>query len=238
MAGVCFLEQHALMEKRVLIVEDDEALAKVLCDNLAAEGYRVEHVADGRAALERVRAFGPDLVVLDIALPGMSGLDLCGMLWHHGQIPVVMLTASSRKSDKIGALDRGADDYITKPFDLRVFLARVRAVLRRALADTDTLQIGSLTINFVQRSAHRGTTRLHLTEREFSLLHYLSEREGHVVHRDELLRKFWATGTPFTRAVDIAIARLRKKIEPDIHHPRFIHTVHGDGYTLTPPFKP
>jgi DNA-binding response OmpR family regulator len=221
------------MKKRVLIVEDDHALAKVLADNLRAEGYEVAHVADGDLALECVRSFVPELVVLDIALPGMSGLDLCGRLWQHGHIPVLMLTGSSRPSDKVGALDRGADDYITKPFDLREFLARVRAVLRRALLDTDTLHIGSLAINFAQRSAFLGQTRLHLTEREYCLLQYLSERMGHVVHRDELLHKFWNTELPATRSVDIAIARLRKKIEPDVHHPRFIHTVHGDGYTLT-----
>jgi len=217
-----------------LIVEDDHALAKVLSDNLRSQGYEIEHVADGDLVLERVRTFVPDLVVLDVVLPGTDGLELCGMLQHHGQIPVLMLSARDRRSDKVGALDRGADDYITKPFDLNEFLARVKAVLRRALVATDTLQIGSLTINFVQRSARRGQTELHLTDREFELLHYLSERAGHVVHRDELLRKFWGPGAPFSRSVDIAIARLRRKIEPDVHHPRFIHTVHGDGYTLTP----
>ena len=221
------------MKKRVLIVEDDHALAKVLRDNLAAEGYEVEHVDDGNVALRRVQSFVPELVVLDIALPGMSGLELCDRLWQHGHIPVLMLTGSSRPSDKIGALDRGADDYITKPFDLREFLARVRAVLRRALVDRDTVHIGPLTINFAQRSAVLGTTTLHLTEREYRLLQYLTERMGHVVHRDELQRRFWGTELPTTRSVDIAIARLRKKIEPDAHHPRFIHTVHGDGYTLT-----
>jgi two-component system, OmpR family, response regulator ResD len=221
------------MKKRVLIVEDDHALAKVLCDNLAAEGYEVEHVDDGNLALKRVESFVPELVVLDITLPGMSGLDLCDRLWQHGHIPVLMLTGSSRQSDKIGALDRGADDYITKPFDLREFLARVRAVLRRALIDADTVHIGPLTINFAQRSAVLGETTLHLTEREYCLLQYLTERMGHVVHRDELQRKFWHTELQTTRSVDIAIARLRKKIEPDAHHPRFIHTVHGDGYTLT-----
>lgn len=221
------------MKKRVLIVEDDHALAKVLRDNLAAEGYEVEHVDDGILALKRVESFVPELVVLDITLPGMSGLDLCDRLWQHGHIPVLMLTGSSRPSDKIEALDRGADDYITKPFDLREFLARVRAVLRRALIDTDTVHIGPLTINFAQRSAILGRTTLHLTEREYCLLQYLTERMGHVVHRDELQHKFWRTELATTRAVDIAIARLRKKIEPDAHHPRFIHTVHGDGYTLT-----
>jgi DNA-binding response OmpR family regulator len=222
------------MKKRVLIVEDDHALAKVLRDNLAAEGYEVEHVDNGNVALKRVQSFVPELVVLDITLPGMSGLDLCDRLWQHGHIPVLMLTGSSRPSDKIGALDRGDDDYITKPFDLREFLARVRAVLRRSLVETDTVHIGPLTINFAQRSAVLRDTTLRLTEREYCLLQYLTERMGHVVHRDELQRKFWSSELPTTRSVDIAIARLRKKIEPDAHHPRFIHTVHGDGYTLIP----
>ncbi len=221
------------MKKRILIVEDDLALAKVLRDNLTAEGYEVEHVADGDLVLKRVDSFVPELVVLDIALPGMNGLDLCGRLWQHGHVPVLMLTGSSRQSDKIGALDRGADDYITKPFDLREFLARVRAVLRRALVETDTVHIGPLTINFAQRSASIGRTTLHLSEREYRLLQYLSERVGHVVHRDELQRKVWGIELPATRSIDIAIARLRKKIEPDADHPRFIQTVHGDGYTLT-----
>ena len=221
------------MKKRILIVEDDGALAKVLRDNLASAGYDVEHVADGALVLDRVRTFAPDLVVLDVVLPGVDGFELCGMLRQHGQISVLMLTVRSRNADKVGGLNLGADDYVTKPFDLTEFLARVKAVLRRALLDADTLRIGSLTINFVQRSAFRGQTDLHLTEREFNLLQYLAERTGHVVHRDELLRKFWGAEVPVTRSVDIAIARLRKKIEPDVQHPRFIHTVHGDGYTLT-----
>lgn len=222
------------MKKRVLIVEDDRALAKVLRDNLVLEGYEVEHVADGNVALPRVRAFVPDLVILDVMLPGLDGFELCARLRQQGQIPVLMLTVRNRNSDKVVGLDRGADDYVTKPFDLKEVLARVRAVLRRALVDRDTLQIGSLTINFIQRWALRGKTELHLTAREFDLLQYLSERPGHVVHRDELLRKFWGSDVAFSRSVDIAIARLRKKIEPDVHHPRFIHTVHGDGYTWTP----
>jgi DNA-binding response OmpR family regulator len=221
------------MKKRILIVEDDRALAKVLRDNLTGEGYDVEHVAEGTLALDRVRIFVPDLVVLDVVLPGVDGFELCSLIRQDGQIPVLMLTARSRHNDKMVGFDRGADDYVTKPFDLREFLARVKAVLRRALVESDTLRIGSLTINFVQRSAHQGRTELHLTEREFELLQYLAERPGQVVHRDELHRKFWGPDVPHSRSVDIAIARLRKKIEPDVHHPRFIHTVHGDGYTLT-----
>jgi two-component system, OmpR family, response regulator MtrA len=221
------------MKKRVLIVEDDRALAKVLRDNLVSEGYEVDHVADGSLAIPRVRTFLPDLVILDVMLPGINGLELCARLRSQSQTPVMMLTVRSGNSDKVVGLDHGADDYVTKPFDLREVLARIRAVLRRSLVDRDTLQLGSLTINFVQRWAVRGGTDLHLTEREFDLLQYLSERPGHVVHRDELLQKFWGSNASLTRSIDIAIARLRKKIEPDVHHPRFIHTVHGDGYTWT-----
>jgi DNA-binding response OmpR family regulator len=224
-----------LMKKRVLIVEDDRALAKVLCDNLVFEGYEVEHVADGNLVLPRVRWFVPDLVILDVMLPGVDGFELCARLRQQGRIPVLMLTVRNRFSDKVVGLDRGADDYMTKPFDLKEVLARIRAVLRRSLVDRDSLQIGSLTVNFVQRTAFRGTTELHLTEREFDLLQYLSERPGQVVLREELLRKFWGPDVAFTRSVDIAIARLRKKIEPDVHHPRFIQTAHGDGYTWTSP---
>jgi DNA-binding response OmpR family regulator len=220
------------MKKRILIVEDDAALAKVLRDNLLSEGYDVEHVAHGDVVLDTARRFLPDLVVLDVVLPGRDGLEICEMLQHQGHIPVLMLSARTRSDDKVIALDRGADDYISKPFELSELLARVKAVLRRAFVEKDTLQIGSLTVNFVQRSARRGRIELHLTEREFQLLHYLSERTGHVVHRDELLRRFWGADAAFTRSVDIAIARLRKKIEPDVHHPRYIQTVHGDGYTL------
>ena len=222
------------MKKRVLIVEDDRALAKVLCDNLAFEGYDVEHVADGNLVAAHVRAFVPDLVLLDVMLPGMDGFEICARLRQQGQVPIVMLTVMNRHSDKVDGLDCGADDYVTKPFELKEVLARVRAVLRRSLVDRDTLQIGSLTINFVQRWALSGETELHLTAREFDLLQYLSERPGHVVHRDELLRKFWGSNATLTRSVDIAIARLRKKIEPDAHNPRLILTVHGDGYIWTP----
>ena len=207
----------------------------MLRDNLLYEGYDVEHVSDGNLAVAKARAFAPDLVVLDVMLPGINGFELCGLLRQRGRTPILMLTARSQKADKLKGLNLGADDYITKPFDLEEFLARVRAVLRRARPVADALVIGAVTIDFVSRSAKRGRVELHLTHREFELLQYLAERQGRVVHRDELLRELWGyQQAPFTRSVDHAIARLRKKIEPDLQHPRFIHTVHGDGYTLTP----
>ena len=223
------------MKKRILVVEDDAALARVLKDNLVFEGFDVEWVDEGSLVLQKAKAFAPDLVVLDIMLPGADGFELCSTLRQRGRTPILILTARSQKADKLLGLNLGADDYITKPFDLEEFLARVKAVLRRARPATDKLTMGAVIIDFASQTARRGKIDLHLTHREFELLQYLAERQGHVVQREELLRELWGyPQIPFTRSVDNAIARLRKKIEPDVHHPRFIHTVHGDGYTLTP----
>jgi len=223
------------IKKHILVVEDDAALARVLKDNLVFEGFEVECVGDGSLVLSKAKSFVPDLVVLDITLPGVNGFDLCGTLRQRGRTPILILSARGQKADKLMGLNLGADDYITKPFDLEEFLARVKAVMRRARPATDRLTIGDVIVDFAKQTASLGRIDLHLTHREFELLQYLAERQGHVVHRDELLRELWGyPQIPFTRSVDNAIARLRKKIEPDVHRPRFIHTVHGDGYTLTP----
>src|SRR5258706_2424268 len=223
------------MKKRILIVEDDASLARVLHDTLTFDGYEVQCATDGDTALSHARVFAPDLVVLDLMLPNTNGFDLCGVLRHGGQTPIIILTARSQKADKLRGLNLGADDYITKPFDLEEFLARVRAGLRRARPAMERLALGRVMIDFRARQATTSDRTLHLTYREFELLQYLAERQEHVVHRNELLREVWGyPNAPSTRSVDHAIARLRKKIEPDPHHPRFIHTVHGDGYCLTP----
>ena len=223
------------MKKRILVVEDDAALARVLRDNLTYDGFEVDCVASGHSALSRLKTVAPDLVVLDIMLPDTNGFELCGMLRQGRQTPIIILTARGQKADKLRGLDLGADDYITKPFDLEEFLARVRAVLRRTRPTVDALTLGDVTIDFRAQHATKANQRIHLTHREFELLQYLAERREHVVHRNELLREVWGyPDVPSTRSVDHAIARLRKKIEADPHHPRFIHTVHGDGYCLTP----
>jgi len=223
------------MKKKILVVEDDTSLARILRDNLQFEGYEVECVADGSLAQARAKEFGPDLVILDIMLPGVNGFELCAVLSARRRIPILILTARGHKADKLRGLNLGADDYLTKPFDLEELLARVKAILRRTRPTSDTLSMGAVTIDFVQETAHRGSDAFHLTHREYELLKYLSERHGVAVHRDELLREIWGfQDAPFTRAVDNAIGRLRKKIEADAHRPRFIHTVHGDGYMLTP----
>ncbi len=221
------------MKKRILVVEDDNGLAQVICDNLAIEGYAVDRVADGNEAIDTARRVSPDLVILDVMLPGRDGFEICGLLRRGGQTPIVMVTARVQQSDKLRGLDLGADDYIAKPFDILELLARVRAVLRRAARGVEKLQLGGVTVDFVAMTAARGTTPLALGHREFDVLRYLAEHRGKVVHRDELLREVWAyPDVPLTRSVDNAIARLRKKIEADPARPRFILTVHGDGYCL------
>jgi DNA-binding response OmpR family regulator len=223
------------MKKRILVVEDDAGLARVLRDNFASQGFDVECVDDGNLVESTAREFSPDLVLLDVMLPGKSGFELCLALKERSRTPVLMLTARSQKLDTLHGLNLGADDYITKPFDLKELLARVRAVLRRSGPNGDTLVMGNVTINFLVRTAMRGRVEIYLTHREYEVLQYLSERPGAVVHRDDLLRDVWGyLDAPLTRAVDNAILRLRKKIEPDVHNPRFIHTIVGDGYSLTP----
>ena len=221
--------------KRILIVEDDSALAKVLADYLVFEGFDVERVTDGDAALETVRNSPPDLILLDVMLPGKNGFELVSVLRHRRGTPIVMLTARGQKADRLKGLNLGADDYVTKPFDLEELLARIRVVLRRARPTVETIRLGDIVIDFHSMVARKGLRAVHLTHREFELLQYLAERQEQVVHRDQLLREVWGfPEMPHTRSVDHAIARLRRKVEPDAHHPQFIHTVHGDGYCLTP----
>jgi DNA-binding response OmpR family regulator len=223
------------MSKRILIVEDDSALARVLTDNLRFEGMEVVCVGTGAEAMTETKARVPDLVILDLTLPDTNGFELCTRLRQSGTPPIIMLTARVQKADKLRGLNLGADDYITKPFDLEEVLARVRAVLRRARPVIERLTLGDVAVDFVSRSATKGGRALHLTHRELDLLHFLAERQHRFVSRDELLQAVWGYPlVPMTRSVDHAVGRLRKKIEANPHQPEFIHTVHGDGYRLTP----
>jgi DNA-binding response OmpR family regulator len=222
------------MKQRILIVEDDASLARILRDNLVADGFEVRSVADGDQAVTASSEMAPDLIILDVMLPGKSGFELCGALRGRRQTPVIMLTARSDKRDKVRGLNAGADDYITKPFDLEELMARVRAVLRRTQPPVERLKLGRVTIDFRTLQARQDTEAVEFSHREFEVLRYLAERPNKVVSRNELLREIWGyVEIPNTRSVDHAIVRLRRKIEPDAHHPRFIHTVHGDGYCLT-----
>jgi DNA-binding response OmpR family regulator len=220
---------------RVLVVEDEKKTASFIRKALRAEGFAVDVCHDGNDGLHLVETTPYDALVLDIMLPGRDGFELVGLLRQGGRTPIIILTARGQRSDKIRGLNLGADDYITKPFDLEEFLARVHAVLRRAGAGSERLVLGEVVVDFSTRQATRGSRSLHLTHREFELLRYLADRQARVVHRAELLREVWGyPDAPSTRSVDHAVARLRRKIEPDQGEPRFIRTVHGDGYQLTP----
>jgi two-component system response regulator VicR len=223
------------MSKRVLVVEDDTALARVLRDNLTIEGFDVRCVTDGDLAIDAATEFGPDLVLLDVMLPGKSGFEICSALRQTRRSNVIMLTARDQKVDRLRGLYLGADDYVAKPFDLEELLARVHAVLRRRQPGVERLTLGTVTIDFEALKAWNADRALELTHREFEVLRYLAQRRGSVVRRDELLREVWHySDMVFTRSVDNAIARLRRKIEVDARRPQFIRTVHGDGYCLAP----
>ncbi|MBM3776922.1 MAG: response regulator transcription factor [Acidimicrobiia bacterium] len=222
-----------MMKKRVLIVEDDRVLAKVLRDNLVAEGFEVQRAGTGAQARNSMAASAPDLILLDLMLPDEDGFALCRAWRSESPVPIIVLSARSQRVDKLQGLRLGADDYLTKPFDLEELIARIRSVLRRSAPGVDRLTLGAVQIDFVHLRAWHGERPIDLTHREFELLRYLAERSDTIVHRDELLRQVWRYPiTLRTRAVDHAISRLRRKIEADAHHPRFIHTVHGDGYRL------
>jgi DNA-binding response OmpR family regulator len=223
------------MKRRILVVEDDTSLARVLCDNLVYEGFEVTLAVDGHRALKEHEAFHPDLVLLDLTLPGLDGLEVCRRLnREQSRTAIVVLTARTRKDDKVQGLRLGADDYITKPFALDELLARIEAVLRRVHPVEDSLVLGPLHIDFNHYTAERKNQKVAFSQREIEVLRYMSARAGKVVTRDELLRNVWGyQNIPLTRSVDNLIARLRWKIEPDPENPRYIHTVYGDGYRLT-----
>lgn len=220
------------MSQRILIVEDDPGIAKLLCDNLVIDGFSVKWAADAAQAIATARTFVPDLVLLDLMLPGRSGFELCGLLRQGGR-PVIIVSARSQRADKIRGLGLGADDYITKPFDIEELVARIHAVLRRTSQASDRITLGQISVDFKEMSATGPKGEVHLTHREFEVLRYLATHHDRTVHRDQLLLNVWGViDGSTTRAVDFAISRLRKKIEDDPHNPKFIRTVRGDGYCL------
>lgn len=221
--------------KRVLIVEDDQAMSIALHDGFAYEGYDVLVAQDGRTGLEVASSQEVALIILDVMLPHMSGLDLCQHLRSTGNtVPIIMLTARGQEIDKVLGLKLGADDYVTKPFGFMELMARVEALLRRSSTSKDTLtqtQFGDVALNFITLEATKGGQCLDLSPREFQILHYLIEHRGEVITRDRLLDAVWGyNDSPFTRTVDMHIAKLRKKIEDAPADPRFIITLHRIGY--------
>jgi DNA-binding response OmpR family regulator len=219
---------------RVLIVEDDPAILRGLADNLRFESHEVLTAMDGEVGYRLAREKRPDVVVLDLMLPRMSGYEVCRKLRADGvQTPILMLTARGEEADRILGLDLGADDYVTKPFSVRELLARIRAVLRRAhplKTMPDALQFGDVAVDFRKYEARKGDRIVDLTRKEFGILRLLAARAGEVVTRDDLLNEVWGyESSPTTRTVDTHVASLRGKLGDDPEKPR-LQTVHGVGY--------
>jgi two-component system alkaline phosphatase synthesis response regulator PhoP len=222
--------------KRVLVVDDDAKTVELVKLYLKRDGYRVLTAYDGMEALRLAREGHPDLIVLDLMLPGIDGLEICRTLRTESDVPVIMLTAKSTDQDKLVGLDLGADDYVTKPFSPKELAARVRAVLRRMPGERGPTKIkhGELTVNFLKHEAFLAGKPLNLTTVEFKLLAALVKEPGRVFSRAQLIEN--ALGHDFEgfdRTIDVHILNLRRKLEPDPSRPRYIKTVYGAGYKLS-----
>jgi two-component system response regulator RegX3 len=228
------------MTRTILVVDDEPTLRETLAEALDAEGFRVLTAADGREALNRFREHQPDLVVLDLMLPELSGIEVCRIIRAESGVPIVMLTAKSSELDKVVGLELGADDYVTKPFSLRELTARIRALLRRteqlAEAPTPSVELGALTVDLAgHRLLHDGE-RVPLKPKVFELLAYLLRHPGQVLTRDQLLEHVWGYDyAGETRTVDVHVHWLRAAIEPEPAEPIYLHTVRGVGYVFRRP---
>ena len=224
------------MKEKILIIEDEEDLVKGIKMNLVDEGYEVDYALNGKIGLEKALTEKPDLILLDIMLPGMNGLEICKELRRKNMdIPILMLTAKGEEIDKVIGLEMGADDYISKPFSIRELLARVKAHLRRENRGGETVpevvHLESIKIDFGHFKVIRKDNETDLTSLEVDVLRYLIGQDGKVVSRDDLLNRIWGYEKfPTTRTIDNHILKLRKKIEDDPNHPRYILTVYGGGY--------
>jgi len=223
------------VKPRVLLVEDESGLRLTLTDRLASEGYAVDIAADGEAGLKRAAESQYDLIILDVMLPKMSGFDVCREVRHRGvATPILMLTARGQVVDRVVGLKLGADDYLTKPFEMIELIARLEALLRRragAQPGGDVYRFGDVLVNFRRAEVTRGDRPVELSAREFKLLRHFIEHRGATLSRDELLADVWGYDeTPLTRTVDVHVAGLRQKLELNPKTPEFIVTVHGLGY--------
>ena len=221
--------------KRILLVEDERGLVLTLRDRLTKDGYSVESTPDGESGLERAAREAFDLVLLDVMLPRINGFDVLRELRRRGvETPVIMLTAKGQVADKVAGLKLGADDYVTKPFEMVELLARVEAKLRRApvhVHPADGYQFGDVRVDFRRAEVTKEGKPLELSAREFQLLKHFIEHRGATLTREDLLDEVWGyNAMPSTRTVDVHVAWLRQKVEPNPRHPQFILTVHGVGY--------
>jgi two-component system response regulator RegX3 len=221
---------------RILVVEDEESLADTVRYNLEREGYTVVVAPDGRRALERFRSDPPALVILDLMLPEVSGLDVCRTIRSDSDVPIIMVTAKDSEADKVAGLELGADDYVTKPFSMRELVSRVRANLRRtrphASAPADEVLVGGpVRMDVARHEVSVGNGAVSLPPKEFELLEAFLRRKGRLLTRDFLIEEVW--GADYfgdTRTLDVHVKRLRRKLEMDPHHPSHLLTVRGLGY--------
>jgi len=224
-----------MQKTRILIVEDEPSMVAGLRDNFEFEGYEVVTAGDGEAGLERALADQPDLVILDVMMPKLSGLDVCRQLkGKRPALPIILLTARGQEVDKVVGLELGADDYVTKPFSIRELLARVKAVLRRAKVlpvDQERFAFENIEVNLRRHEVRRNGEAVPFSTKEFELLKCFLSHPGEALSRDRLLDEVWGYDNyPTTRTVDAHMLRLRQKLEPNPEAPRFFLTVHGVGY--------
>jgi two-component system OmpR family response regulator len=240
MVGRIMSMENKMAATKILIVEDDQNLLATLKYNLSHESYDVVAAVDGARAIEIARKEKPDLIVLDVMLPQLSGFEVCRILRKEMTVPILMLTAKTEETDKVVGLEIGADDYMTKPFSMRELLARIRAILRRAEMTTpqpvdeiQPLKVGDLEIDIARHRAFLRDSELELSLKEFDLLAFLVKNRGFVFSREQLLEKVWGYDyAGDTRTVDVHIRWLRQKIESDPSNPRWLVTVRGVGYKL------
>lgn len=226
---------------RILVVEDEEALADTVRYNLEREGYAVTLAADGRRAIERFHAEPPALIILDLMLPELSGLDVCRMIRAESDVPIIMVTAKDSEADKVAGLELGADDYVTKPFSVRELVSRVRANLRRSRHEAipaepveEVLTGGAVRMDVARHEVSVGGDPVAFPPKEFELLETLLRRKGRLLTRDFLIEEVW--GPDYfgdTKTLDVHVKRLRRKIERDPHHPVHLVTVRGLGYKFS-----
>ena len=225
-----------MSEGRVLLVEDEPALARGLSDTLRVQGFEVHIAGDGRRGLDMATSLRPDLILLDIMLPKINGFEVCRTLRSQGMdVPIVMLTAKGQEEDIILGLNLGADDYITKPFRTGELIARAKALLRRRGADRSVQRFGNCELDLTARKVLRDGVAVDLTAREFALLAYFASRPGRALARDTILNAVWGASVFVTpRSIDRCVATLRSKVEPDPHNPIYIQTIREIGYRFEP----
>ena len=224
------------MQPDILVVEDDRRIAALVAKNLQAAGYDCRLAHDGDTALVEFERHSPDLIVLDLVLPGLSGLEIARRVRRAGDVPILMLSARSSEGDKVLGFELGADDYLTKPFSTSELVARVRALLRRTSIGPRerVLTFGALRIDPSRREVERDGVRITLTTLEFDLLYFVASRPGHVMSREVLMEQVWGNDRIVgDRSIDNLVSRLRRKLEADLENPRYLQTIWGAGYRFT-----